>query len=55
MSRMPFVLVVCLLACSGAAAQVSFQGKTGTMKNWKYEDGAKYLFPEADVKAARKE
>jgi len=25
------------------------------MKNWKYEDGAKYLFPEADVKAARKE
>jgi branched-chain amino acid transport system substrate-binding protein len=31
------------------------QGKTGTMKNWKYEDGAKYLFPEADVKAARKE
>ena len=31
------------------------QGKTGTMKNWKYEDGAKYLFPEAEVKAARKE
>jgi branched-chain amino acid transport system substrate-binding protein len=30
-------------------------GKLGTMKNWKYEDGAKYLFPEADVKAARKE
>jgi branched-chain amino acid transport system substrate-binding protein len=31
------------------------QGKAGTMKNWKYEDGAKYLFPEAEVKAARKE
>jgi len=31
------------------------QGKMGTMKNWKYEDGAKYLFPEAEVKAARKQ
>ena len=31
------------------------QGKAGAMKNWKYEDGAKYLFPEAEVKAARKE
>ena len=31
------------------------QGKAGTMKNWKYEDGAKYLFPEAEVKAARKQ
>ena len=30
-------------------------GKLGTMKNWTYEDGAKYLFPEAEVKAARKE
>jgi branched-chain amino acid transport system substrate-binding protein len=30
-------------------------GKVGTMKNWKYEDGAKYLFPEAEVKAARKQ
>jgi len=30
-------------------------GKVGTMKNWKYEDGANYLFPEAEVKAARKE
>jgi branched-chain amino acid transport system substrate-binding protein len=29
--------------------------KMGTMKNWKYEDGAKYLFPEAEVKAARKD
>ena len=31
------------------------QGKMGTMKNWTYEDGAKYLFPEAEVKAARKQ
>ena len=31
------------------------QGKAGAMKTWKYEDGAKYLFPEAEVKAARKE
>ncbi len=30
-------------------------GKMGTMKNWKYEDGAKYVFPEAEVKAARKQ
>jgi branched-chain amino acid transport system substrate-binding protein len=29
-------------------------GKLGTMKNWNYEDGANYLFPEAEVKAARK-
>jgi branched-chain amino acid transport system substrate-binding protein len=31
------------------------KGKLGTMKNWTYEDGAKDLFPEAEVKAARKE
>jgi branched-chain amino acid transport system substrate-binding protein len=30
-------------------------GKIGTMKNWNYEDGANYLFPEAEVKAARKQ
>ena len=30
-------------------------GKIGTMKNWKYEDGANYLFPETEVKAARKQ
>jgi branched-chain amino acid transport system substrate-binding protein len=30
-------------------------GKVGSMKNWQYEDGAKYLFPEAEVRAARKE
>ena len=31
------------------------QGKVGTMKNWRYEDGAKYMFSEAEVKAARKD
>ena len=31
------------------------QGKLGTMKNWRYEDGAKYMFSEAEVKAARKD
>lgn len=31
------------------------QGKLGTMKNWKYQDGANYLFPEAEVKAVRKQ
>jgi branched-chain amino acid transport system substrate-binding protein len=30
-------------------------GKVGSMNNWQYEDGAKYLFPEAEVRAARKE
>jgi branched-chain amino acid transport system substrate-binding protein len=29
-------------------------GKIGTMKDWTYEDGANFLFPEAEVKAARK-
>ncbi len=29
--------------------------KQGPMKNWKYEDGAKYTFPEAEVKAVRKD
>jgi branched-chain amino acid transport system substrate-binding protein len=30
-------------------------GKVGTMKNWRYEDGANYMFSEAEVKAARKD
>jgi branched-chain amino acid transport system substrate-binding protein len=34
--------------------ETTLKGRTGTMKNWKYEDGANYLFPEAEVKAARK-
>lgn len=35
--------------------ETTLKGKAGTMKNVKYEDGAKYLFPEAEVKAARKD
>ena len=30
-------------------------GKVGTMKNWSYQDGANYMFSEAEVKAARKD
>ena len=35
--------------------ETTLKDKKGTMKNWKYEDGAKYVFPEAEVKAARKQ
>jgi branched-chain amino acid transport system substrate-binding protein len=35
--------------------ETTLKDKKGSMKNWKYEDGAKYVFPEAEVKAARKE
>ncbi len=31
------------------------KGKVGSLKNWRYEDGAKYVFPDAEVKAARKQ
>jgi branched-chain amino acid transport system substrate-binding protein len=31
------------------------EDKRGTMRNWHYEDGAKYLFPEAEVRAVRKQ
>ena len=34
--------------------ETGLNGKAGVMKNWRFEDGAKYMFPEADVKAARK-
>jgi branched-chain amino acid transport system substrate-binding protein len=34
--------------------ETTLKGKTGGMKNWKYADGADYMFPEAEVKAARK-
>jgi branched-chain amino acid transport system substrate-binding protein len=34
--------------------ETTLKGKQGTMKNWTYADGAKYVFPEAEVKAARK-
>jgi branched-chain amino acid transport system substrate-binding protein len=34
--------------------ETTLKGKAGGMTNWKYADGADYLFPEAEVKAARK-
>ncbi|MCZ0733716.1 ABC transporter substrate-binding protein [Phreatobacter sp. AB_2022a] len=34
--------------------ETTLKGKTGTMKNWSYQDGAKFMFPEAEVLAARK-
>lgn len=34
--------------------ETTLKGKAGAMKNWKYEDGAKYMFPLDEVKAARK-
>lgn len=35
--------------------ELATDGKAGTLKNWRYEDGANHMFPEADVKALRKE
>jgi branched-chain amino acid transport system substrate-binding protein len=35
--------------------ETTVKDKKGTMKNWKYEDGAKYQFSEDEVKAARKQ
>jgi branched-chain amino acid transport system substrate-binding protein len=29
------------------------RGRTGTMRSARYADGANYLFPEAEVRAAR--
>ena len=34
--------------------ETTLTGKAGTMKNWRYLDGADYMFPEAEVRAARK-
>jgi branched-chain amino acid transport system substrate-binding protein len=34
--------------------ETTHKGKTPGMTNWTYADGAHYLFPEAEVKAARK-
>ncbi|MET0606191.1 MAG: ABC transporter substrate-binding protein, partial [Beijerinckiaceae bacterium] len=34
--------------------ETTLSGKAGAMKNWTYEDGAKYMFPEDEVKGARK-
>jgi branched-chain amino acid transport system substrate-binding protein len=35
--------------------ELAVKDKKGVMVNWTYQDGAKFLFPEAEVKAARKE
>ncbi len=34
--------------------ETTLKSKVPTMKNWQYADGANYLFPEDEVKAARK-
>jgi len=34
--------------------ETTLKGGKGAMKNWKFEDGTKYMFPEDEVKAARK-
>jgi len=34
--------------------ETTLSGKAGAMKNWRYLDGADYMFPEAEVRAARK-
>ncbi|MFH6784453.1 MULTISPECIES: ABC transporter substrate-binding protein [Methylobacterium] len=34
--------------------ETALNGRQGTMKNVRYADGANYMFPEAEVKAARK-
>jgi branched-chain amino acid transport system substrate-binding protein len=34
--------------------ETTLRGRSGTMKNWRYADGADYLIPEAEVRAARR-
>jgi branched-chain amino acid transport system substrate-binding protein len=34
--------------------ETTLKGKMGTMKNWRYADGADYMFPEEEVRAARR-
>jgi branched-chain amino acid transport system substrate-binding protein len=34
--------------------ETTLTGKAGGMKNWRFADGADYVFPEAEVRAARK-
>ncbi|MGG5807953.1 ABC transporter substrate-binding protein [Falsiroseomonas sp. CW058] len=31
------------------------RGRQGAMRNWRYEDGANHMFPEAEVRAARRD
>ena len=35
--------------------ETTLKGRQGSMKNWRYVDGATVMFPEAEVKAARKQ
>jgi branched-chain amino acid transport system substrate-binding protein len=35
--------------------ETALAGRQGTMKNFRYEDGAKFMFPEEEVRAARKD
>jgi branched-chain amino acid transport system substrate-binding protein len=34
--------------------ETTLKGRAGAMRNWRYVDGASVMFPEAEVKAARK-
>lgn len=34
--------------------ETTLQGRAGAMKNWRFEDGANFMFPEAEVRAARR-
>jgi branched-chain amino acid transport system substrate-binding protein len=42
------------LSLGAWVGELTLAGKAGAMKNWSYQDGAKFFFPEAEVKAARK-
>ena len=64
LNDMTFQSIVGPVTMRGLDHQASFgawvgelgqKNKKGTMKTWVYQDGAKYMFPEAEVKAARKE
>ena len=35
--------------------ETALNGRVGTMRNWRYEDGAEHLIPEAEVRAARRD
>jgi branched-chain amino acid transport system substrate-binding protein len=34
--------------------ETTLNGRVGAMKNWRFEDGANHMFPEAEVRAARR-
>ena len=34
--------------------ETAVEGGRGVMRNWRYEDGADHMFPEAEVRAARR-